>query len=149
MKIFYSTVWLHLLFALWVFSSLGRRTYRVYAMAPSVRRQLFPLNYFFSRTTRPISTKLGRKHACGMGIQICSNKGAGTFWGPIRGKIRKKFINLQKSSSHEPLAGMHWYLAWNMLGARIFNFVQIKSLVSCMASPQGLTLVHSNIYRND
>jgi len=23
-----------------------------------------------------------------MGIQICSNKGAGPFWGPIRGKIR-------------------------------------------------------------
>jgi len=34
----------------------------------------------------PISTKLGRKHAWGMGIQICSNKRAGPFWGPIRGK---------------------------------------------------------------
>jgi len=43
------------------------------------------------------------KHAWGMGIQICSNKGAGPLWGPIRGKIRKKLINLQKSSSHEPL----------------------------------------------
>jgi len=21
-----------------------------------------------------------------MGIQVCKNKGAGTFWGPIRGK---------------------------------------------------------------
>jgi len=34
---------------------------RAYAMAQrplSVRRQLFPLNDFFSRTTRPISTKL-------------------------------------------------------------------------------------------
>jgi len=41
----------------------------------SVRRQLFPLNDFFSRTTTPISTKLGRKHAWKMGIQICSNKG--------------------------------------------------------------------------
>jgi len=30
-----------------------------------------------------------------MGIQICSNKGAGPFWGPIRGKIRKILINLQ------------------------------------------------------
>jgi len=27
--------------------------------------------------------------------------------GPKRGKIRKILINLQKSSSHEPLAGMH------------------------------------------
>jgi len=50
-------------------------------------------------------TKLGRKHALGMGIQICSNKEAGPFWGPIRGKI-KLLINIQKSS-HEPQAGMH------------------------------------------
>jgi len=42
----------------------------------------------------------------GMGIQICSNTGAGPFWSPIRGKIRKILLNLQKSSSHEPLAGM-------------------------------------------
>jgi len=35
------------------------------------------------------------------------NKGAGPFWGPIRGKIRKMLINLQKNSSHEPVAGMH------------------------------------------
>jgi len=32
--------------------------------------------------------------AWGMEIQICSNKGAGPFWGPIRGKIRKILINL-------------------------------------------------------
>jgi len=76
------------------------------AQRPSVRRQLFSLNDFFSRTTRPISTKFRRKHAWGMGIQICSNKGAGPFWGLIRGKIRKNLINIQKSSSHEPLAGM-------------------------------------------
>jgi len=31
-----------------------------------------------------------------MGIQICSDKGAGPFWGPISGKIRKIWINLQK-----------------------------------------------------
>jgi len=42
-----------------------------------------------------------------MGIQICSNKGAGPFWSPIRGKIRKILINLEKSSSHEPMAAMH------------------------------------------
>jgi len=80
-------------------------TMTAYAMAqrPSVRRQLFPLNNFFSRTTRPISTKLGRKHAWRIGIQICSNKGASPFWGPIRGKLG----NFDKSSSHEPMAGMH------------------------------------------
>jgi len=75
--------------------------------AASVRRKLFPLNNFFSRTTRPISTKLGRKHAWKMGIEICSNKGADPFWGPIRGKIRTMLINLEKSSSHEPPAGIH------------------------------------------
>jgi len=55
----------------------------------------------------PISTKVGRKHVWRMGIQICSNKEAGPFWGLIRDKIRKILINLEKSSSHEPLAGMH------------------------------------------
>jgi len=39
-----------------------------------------------------------------MGIQICSNKGYGSIWGPIRGNIRKILINLQKYSS---------YLAWS------------------------------------
>jgi len=65
-----------------------------------------------------------------MGIQICSNKGGGgPFWGPIRGKIKTILLNLQKSSSHEPLAGMHCYLAWGILGARRFKFVKIKSLI--------------------
>jgi len=48
---------------------------RLWYGAASVRRQLFPLNNF-SRTTRPISTKLGRNDAWEKGIQICSNKGA-------------------------------------------------------------------------
>jgi len=52
------------------------------------------LKNFSSRTRRPISTKLGMEHAWRMGIQICSNKGAGPFLGPRRGKIRKKIINL-------------------------------------------------------
>jgi len=29
-----------------------------------------------SRTTRPVSTELGRKHSWGIGIHICLNKGA-------------------------------------------------------------------------
>jgi len=29
----------------------------------SIQLHLFPLNDFFSKTTRPISTKVGRKHA--------------------------------------------------------------------------------------
>jgi len=40
-------------------------------------------------------------------IQICSNKGAGPFWGPKRGQIRKKIVNLKNSSSQEPLAGVY------------------------------------------
>jgi len=44
------------------------------------------------------------------------------------------FIRLQKTS-HEPLAGMHWCLAWIILGSKRFKFVQIKSLGSCMATP--------------
>jgi len=67
----------------------------------------FPIIDINSRTTWLISTKLSRHHAWGMGIQICSNNWTGLFWGPIRGKIRTILINLQKSSSHEPLAGMH------------------------------------------
>jgi len=55
---------------------------------------LFSLNDFFSRTTWPISTKLDEKHDWGMGIQICLNKGAGPFWGPNKGKIRKIWLNL-------------------------------------------------------
>jgi len=47
-----------------------------------------------------------------MEIQICLNKGADPFGGPIRFTIMKMLINLKTSSSHYPLAGMHLYLAW-------------------------------------
>jgi len=40
---------------------------------------LFPLNDFFLRTTWPISTKLGGKHAWGMGIRIVQIKGLVPF----------------------------------------------------------------------
>jgi len=83
-----------------------------------------------------------------MEIQFCSNKRADPFWGPIRGKIRNILINLQKSTPHEPLARIHGYLAWSILGARRFKFIQIKSLGSCMSPPQGLKLLHSNIWGN-
>jgi len=51
----------------------------------SVVRHLltFPLNNFFSKTTKLIWTKFGRKYLWGMGIQVCENQGAGTYWGPI------------------------------------------------------------------
>ena len=34
---------------------------------------------FFSRTTEPISTKLGTKHTWVKGIQVCSNDGPYPF----------------------------------------------------------------------
>jgi len=103
---------------------------------PSVWLQLFPLNHFFSRTTRPISTKLGRKHAWGMRIQICSNKGAGPYWGPIRSKVIK-LINLM---NHLSECIDSWHGA--SLGQGDLNFVQIKSLGPC----RGLN-VYIVIYR--
>jgi len=99
------------------------------------------LKDFFSRTARPISTKLGRKLTWRMGIQLCSNERDDPYWGPIRCKIRKLLINLQKSSSHEPQAGMHWYLVWSILGEKRL----VKSLGPCMAPSQGLKLLHSDI----
>jgi len=79
-----------------------------YGAASVVRpASTFSFKRLLLKTTGPISTKLGRKHAWGMGIQICSNKEAGPFLGPIMGKVRKMLINLEKSSSHEPPAGMH------------------------------------------
>jgi len=35
----------------------------------------------------------------------------GSFWGPIRGKIRKILLNLQKSSSHEPLVPLNDFIS--------------------------------------
>jgi len=46
------------------------------------------------------------------GFRFVQIKGLTPFWGQIRGNIRKNLIHFQKSSSHEPLAGMHWYLEW-------------------------------------
>jgi len=48
------------------------------------------------------------------------------LWGPIRVKIRKIWINLKQSSSHEPMAAMHCYLTEGILVARRFKFVQIN-----------------------
>ena len=41
------------------------------------------LENFFSRTTGPISTKLGTKYPWVKGIQVCSNKGPALFQGEI------------------------------------------------------------------
>ena len=39
----------------------------------------FHIFIFFSRTTGPISTKIGTKHPWGLGIQVCSDEGATPF----------------------------------------------------------------------
>ena len=44
-----------------------------------VKMHLQNLKIVFSRTTRPISTKLGTKHPWVKGIQVYSNEGAHTF----------------------------------------------------------------------
>ena len=41
------------------------------------------LKIFFSRTTKPISTKLGTKHPWVKGIQVCSNEGPAFFQGEM------------------------------------------------------------------
>jgi len=43
----------------------------------------------------------------GWGFRFVQIKGLALFWGSIRGKIRTILITLQKTSFHEPLAGMH------------------------------------------
>jgi len=45
----------------------------------SVHRQDFPLNDFFSRINRPISTKFGRKHAWGWEFRTIRIKGLALF----------------------------------------------------------------------
>jgi len=43
-----------------------------------------------------------------------------------------------KKSSQELLHQIRQYLAWRIPGTRRFKIVQMKSLGSCMAPPQGL-----------
>jgi len=52
---------------------------------------------------------------------------------------------IKKSSSQELLHQMGYYLDWSIPRTRRYNFVQIKTLGSYMAPPQGFKLLHSNI----
>jgi len=61
---------------------------------------------------------------------------------PIRGQNEENFDKSSKYLSYEPVTGMHWYLVWSILGVQGFNFVQMKSLESCVAPPQGLKRWH-------
>jgi len=52
---------------------------------------------------------------------------------------------LKKSSSQELLHQIGQYLEWSFPRTETFKFVQMKSLVSQIAPPHGLKLLHSNI----
>ena len=96
----------------WHKVSLGERSLFKCRAQPSSREELAKihwrnLNIFFSRTTKPISTKLGTKHPCLMRTQFCSNEGHKLVL------IITKFKNL-------PLN--HCANGW-----RGFKFVQMKS----------------------
>jgi len=65
--------------------------------AASVVRQLFPLNNFFSRTTEPNATKLGRKYHWAWGFRFVKIKGHDLQVAPLgakRGQIWQIFKNL-------------------------------------------------------
>jgi len=64
--------------------------------------------------------------------------------GPKKGQNKETFLNLKKSSSHEPLSGMHWYLVWDVLRARRLKYVHMKTLGSSMSPPQGLKLLYND-----
>jgi len=53
---------------------------------------------------------------------------------------------LKNYSSQELLHQMGYYLAWSIPRTRRFKTVQIKTLGSYMTPPQGLILLHSDIY---
>ena len=73
------------------------------------------LKMFFSRTTKPISTKLCTKHSWVMGIQVCSNEGSRPF--PRGGNYKKAKIHWRnlKISSQEPHGQFQSNLAKSIL----------------------------------
>jgi len=90
------------------------------------------------------------KHPRGKEIQVCSNEGPSVtnglatdlnFYIVIYREILKKCL------SQKLLHQMGQYLAWSITRIRRFKFVQMKSLRSQMAPPQGLKHLHSDIYR--
>ena len=62
------------------------------------------LKIFFSRTTEPISTKLGTKHPWVKGIQVCLNKGAFSKGRWLRNS--KLWANVY--------IDLNWFLRWVM-----------------------------------
>jgi len=75
-------------------------------------------------------------------------KSLGSQMAPTQGLnfyIVKNREMLKKYSPQELLHQIGQYLAGSIPRAKRFKLVKIKSLGSCMAPPQGLKLLHSNI----
>jgi hypothetical protein len=76
---------------------------------------------FFSRTTGPISTRLGINHPGGEGIQVCSNEGRHFALRGDNSKRVKIYKNILKSP--EPLGQFQPDLAQITIWERGFKFV--------------------------
>ena len=82
---------------------------------------------FFSRTTRPISIKLGTKYPWVKEIQVSSNEGPQPFQRGDNNETAKLHSrNLIKSTSPEPLGQFQPHLAKIIFGWRGFKFFQMK-----------------------
>ena len=70
---------------------------------------------FFSRTTEPISTKIGTKNPWVKGIQVCSNEEPCPSPRGDNNEIAK-YMDERKSSSSEPVSQIQPNLAQSILG---------------------------------
>ena len=78
--------------------------------------------FIFSRTTEPISTKLGTKHACVKRIKVCSNEGSYPFPEGIIPK-QQKYIDDISNSSPEAQRQFLPNLTQKILGLRELKFI--------------------------
>ena len=74
------------------------------------------LKIFFSRTTEPISTKLGINHLWVKSLKFVQMKGPALFQGEIISKLQKYIDKFKKSSSPEPLGQFQLNLAQIIFG---------------------------------
>ena len=84
----------------------------------------FHIFYFFSRTTKSISTKLGKKYCWGKGIQLCSKKGNTLLQGEIMMKQQNTLTNfknlLLQNHQYWTIFSQTWYKSALGKGDSIF-----------------------------
>ena len=73
----------------------------------------------------------------GSRFKFANKKGVAPIGGPGGGKRGKNWVNLKKSSSHEPLVQMTSYLIWRVLMARSRTFANENEIGSKRAPPGG------------